>query len=198
MPFLRQGGVKSDVLAALGSLDKMDPASTVTFNDGVLASSWPTASARKKYEPPKSPVIRPSPPGSPLWPCDDAQKEKMLKHVQALEEEAFSLDGLDGEDFALDGPGGLLEDEEYDLKFHLSGFEDRDTLEADAQPPVVKQESLGTRLLVPQAEARPRSGSASLVIEEHAIEMGESETLQSALEMVAEANGKTRPRRGTM
>jgi hypothetical protein len=28
---------------------------------------------------------------------------------------------------------------------------------------------------------------ASLVIEEHAIEMGESETLQSALEMVAEA-----------
>ena len=29
---------------------------------------------------------------------------------------------------------------------------------------------------------------ALLVIEEHAIEMGESETLQSALEMVAEAS----------
>lgn len=30
-------------------LDKMDPASTVTFNDGVLASSWPTASARNAW-----------------------------------------------------------------------------------------------------------------------------------------------------
>ena len=34
---------------AAPQLDKMDPASTVTFNDGVLASSWPTASARNAW-----------------------------------------------------------------------------------------------------------------------------------------------------
>eukprot|EP00913_Durusdinium_trenchii_P009120 g8572.t1 len=175
----QEGGVKSDVLAALGSLDRMDPANTVTFNDGVLASSWPTASARTKYEPPKSPVIRPSPPGSPLFPCDDAHKEKIMKNVQALEEEAFSLD--DGEDgFALDGPDGC------ELSKLLT--------------PLFWKESTGNRLMVPQQQARPRSGSAgaSLVIEEHEIEIGESPTLQCALEMVAEANGKGRPRRGTM
>lgn len=44
----------------------------------------------------------------------------------------------------------------------------------------------------------PTVTGASLVIEEHAIEMGESETLQSALEMVAEVPLGSRSKMGTI
>ncbi|CAJ1351607.1 unnamed protein product [Effrenium voratum] len=149
--------------------------------------------ARKKYEPPASPVIRPSPPGSPLWPCDDAHKEKFLKDCEDLDAEAFALDPLDEEGSRA---GGAEEDDEYDLRFHLAGFEDKaeDSVEATVSEPVKAAAQDGTRLAVPQGRSRSGSGH---IIEEHHIEMGESPRLQSALEMVAEA-ARTRPRRGTM
>jgi len=140
-----------------------------------LASSWPAATVRKKYEPPKSPVIRPSPPGSPLWDHEQKEKERALENLHEIEAMDFALPEHEDELSPLDGEGK----EEHHIKFNMVGFDDPKS--DDEAATVCKQASTlstSSHLAVPEARRRFESAPPTMGI-------GASPMLRAALDMVA-------------
>jgi len=164
--------IKSEILVARAGM--FEPGS-LAGESHELASSWPAATVRKKYEPPKSPVIRPSPPGSPLWDHEQKEKERALENLHEIEAMDFALPEHEDELSPLDGEGK----EEHHIKFNMVGFDDPKS--DDEAAPVCKQASTlstSSHLAVPEARRRFESAPPTMGI-------GASPMLRAALDMVA-------------
>ncbi|CAE7891540.1 fhkC, partial [Symbiodinium necroappetens] len=136
----------------------------------------PATGGSKKYEPPKSPVIRPSPPGSPLWDHEKKEKERALENFHEIEAMDFALPEHEEDELSpLDGEGN----EEHHIKFNMVGFDDPKS--DDEAAPVCKQASTlstSSHLAVPEARRRFESAPPTMGI-------GASPMLRAALDMVA-------------